>query len=90
MCVTVGVTAPNRGPVTVAGGAGQALVRVGDIAYRLGTGRPAGRVVFTARWIDGFFAPYQWHGNQLQFNDTEKSTLATELKLGQPRRLDGL
>ncbi|MBX3642233.1 MAG: hypothetical protein KF720_04090 [Rubrivivax sp.] len=91
LCVTVGVTAPNCGPVTVdLGGAGQALVRVSDIAYRLEVlADQLGVSLFHGTMqIDGFFAPYQWHGNQLQFNDTEKST-RYELKLG-PRRFDGL
>jgi hypothetical protein len=90
LCVTVGAAAANCGPVTAdIGGAGQALVRVSDIAYRLEVrADQLGVSLFHGTMqIDGFFAPYQWNGSQLQFNDTEKAT-RYELKLG-PRRFDG-
>ena len=89
LCVTVGAAAANCGPVTAdIGGAGQALVRVSDIAYRLEVhADQLGVSLFHGTMqIDGFFAPYQWSGNQLQFNDPEKAT-RYELKLG-PRRFD--
>jgi hypothetical protein len=90
LCVTVGAAAPSCGPVTAdIGAAGQALVRVSDIAYRLEvrTDQLGVSLFHGTMQIDGFFAPYQWNGNQLQFNDTEKGT-RYELKLG-PRRFDG-
>jgi hypothetical protein len=90
LCVTVGAAAANCGPVTAdIGSAGQTLVRVSDIAYRLEVyADQLGVSLFHGTMqIDGFFAPYQWNGNQLQFNDTEKAT-RYELKLG-PRRFDG-
>jgi len=90
LCVTVGATAASCGPATAdIGSAGQALVRVSDIAYRLEVrADQLGVSLFHGMvQIDGFFAPYQWNGNQLQFNDTEKAT-RYELKLG-PRRFDG-
>jgi len=90
LCVTVGAAAANCGPVTAdIGAAGQALVRVADIAYRLERyADQLGVSLFHGTMqIDGFFAPYQWNGNQLQFNDTEKAT-RYELKLG-ARRFDG-
>lgn len=90
LCVTVGAAAASCGPVTAdIGGTGQALVRVSDIAYRLEVrADQLGVSLFHGTMqIDGFFAPYQWNGSQLQFNDTEKAT-RYELKLG-PRRFDG-
>ena len=90
LCVTVGAAAASCGPVTAdIGGTGQALVRVSDIAYRLEVrADQLGVSLFHGTMqIDGFFAPYQWNGNQLQFNDTEKAT-RYELKLG-TRRFDG-
>ena len=90
LCVTVGSAPPNCGPVRAdIGPAGQALVRVSDIAYRLEIyADQLGVTLFHGTMqIDGFFAPYQWNGNQLQFNDTEKAT-RYELKLG-ARRFDG-
>jgi hypothetical protein len=90
LCVAVGAAAPSCGPVTAdIGGAGQALVRISDIAYRLEVrADQLGVSLFHGTMqIDGFFAPYQWNGSQLQFNDTEKAT-RYELKLG-PRRFDG-
>ena len=90
LCVTVGAEAASCGPVTAdIGGAGQALVRVADIAYRLEVrAEQLGVSLFHGTMqIDGFFAPYQWNGHQLQFNDTEKAT-RYELRLG-PRRFDG-
>ena len=90
LCVTVGAAAANCGPVTAdIGGAGQALVRISDIAYRLEVrADQLGVSLFHGTMqIDGFFAPYQWNGNQLQFNDTEKAT-RYELKLG-TRRFEG-
>ena len=70
------------------GGAGQALVRVSDIAYRLQVhADQLGVTLFHGTMqIDGFFAPYQWSGNNLQFSDPEKGT-RYELKLG-TRRFD--
>ncbi len=90
LCVTVGAAAASCGPVTAdIGGAGQALVRVSDIAYRLEVrADQLGVSLFHGTMqVDGFFAPYQWNGHQLQFNDAEKAT-RYELKLG-PRRFDG-
>ncbi len=86
MCVTVGDAAASCGPVTAdVGGAGQALVRVSDIAYRLEVhADQLGVTLFHGTMqIDGFFAPYRWSGNQLQFSDTEKAT-RYEMKLGTP------
>lgn len=90
LCVTVGAAAASCGPVIAnIGSAGQALVRVADIAYRLEVhADQLGVSLFHGPMqIDGFFAPFQWNGHQLQFNDTEKAT-RYELKLG-PRRFDG-
>lgn len=89
LCVAVAAAAPNCGPVTAdVGPAGQAVVRVSDIAYRLEIyGEQLGISLFHGTMqIDGFFAPYQWNGAQLEFRDTEKGT-RYELKLG-PRRFD--
>jgi len=89
MCVTVGDAQASCGAVTAdIGDAGQALVRVSDIAYRLQVhADQLGVTLFHGTMqIDGFFAPYQWSGNQLLFNDTEKGTLY-EVKLG-TRRFD--
>ena len=77
LCVTVGGAAPSCGPVRAdIGNAGQVLVRVSDIAYRLEIyADQLGVTLFHGTMqIDGFFAPYRWHANQLQFNDTEQST----------------
>ena len=66
MCVTVGGAPASCGPVTAdIGGAGQALVRVSDIAYRLQVhADQLGVTLFHGTMqIDGFFAPYQWSGN---------------------------
>jgi hypothetical protein len=89
LCVTVGQDAPSCGPVTAdIGSAGQALVRVSDIAYRLELySDQLGVTLFHGTMqIDGFFASYQWSGNQLTFNDADKAT-RYELKLG-TRRFD--
>jgi hypothetical protein len=89
MCVTIGQTAASCGPVTAdIGGAGQALVRVSDIAYRLEVhADQLGVTLFHGTMqIDGFFAPYRWSGNQLQFADPDKGT-RYEVKLGS-RRFD--
>lgn len=89
LCVAVAAAAPNCGPVTAdVGPAGQALVRVSDVAYRLQIiGDQLGISLFHGTMqIDGFFAPYQWNGTQLEFRDTEKGT-RYELKLG-ARRFD--
>jgi hypothetical protein len=89
MCVTVGDAAASCGPVTAdIGGAGQALVRVSDIAYRLEVhADQLGVTLFHGTMqIDGFFATYQWSGTQLLFSDAEKAT-RYELKLG-TRRFD--
>lgn len=89
MCVTVGAAVPSCGPVTAdIGAAGLALVRVSDIAYRLQViADQLGVTLFHgAMQIDGFFAPYQWSGQSLQFNDAEKGT-RYEVKLG-TRRFD--
>jgi hypothetical protein len=88
-CVTVAAAPADCGPVTAdVGPAGQTLVRISDIAYRLEIyGEQLGITLFHGTMqIDGFFAPYQWQGNQLQFSDTEKAT-RYELKLG-TRRFD--
>jgi hypothetical protein len=89
LCVVVGAGPAHCGPVLVnIGQAGQALVRVSDIAYRLQVqADQLGVTLFHGTMqIDGFFAPYQWSGNQLQFSDPEKGT-RYELKLG-ARRFD--
>jgi len=89
MCVAVTGTQPSCGPVTAdVGGAGQALVRVSDIAYRLQVvADQLGVTLFHGTMqIDGFFAPYQWSGNTLQFSDPDKGT-RYEMKLG-TRRFD--
>jgi hypothetical protein len=89
LCVVVGAGPAHCGPVLVnIGEAGQALVRVSDIAYRLQVqADQLGVTLFHGTMqIDGFFAPYQWSGNQLQFRDLEKGT-RYELKLG-TRRFD--
>ena len=85
----VDVRVPSCGPVTAdIGAAGLALVRVSDIAYRLQViADQLGVTLFHgAMQIDGFFAPYQWSGQSLQFNDAEKGT-RYEVKLG-TRRFD--
>ncbi len=89
LCVTVGATAASCGPATVdIGGAGQALLRVSDIAYRLEVyADQLGITLFHGSMqIDGFFGPYQWSGHQLTFSDVEKNT-RYELKVG-ARRFD--
>ena len=89
MCVTIGQAAASCGPVTAdIGGAGQALVRVSDIAYRLEVhADQLGVTLYHGTMqIDGFFAPYRWSGNQLQFADPDKGT-RYEVKLGS-RRFD--
>jgi hypothetical protein len=89
MCVTIGQAAASCGPVTAdIGGAGQALVRVSDIAYRLQVhADQLGVTLFHGTMqIDGFFAPYRWAGNHLLFSDPDKGT-RYEVKLG-PRRFD--
>jgi len=89
LCVTVNATPQQCGPVAVdVGEAGQALVRVSDIAYRLEVyGEQLGVTLFHGPMqIDGFFATYQWSATQLLFTDTEKKT-RYELKLG-TRRFD--
>ena len=90
MCVTVGDAQASCGAVTAdIGDAGQALVRVSDIAYRLEVyPTQLGVTLFHGTMqIDGFFAPYRWSGNSLQFSDPEKAT-RYEVKLG-TRRFDG-
>ena len=62
LCVAVAAAAPNCGPVTAdVGPAGQAVVRVSDIAYRLEVlADQLGVSLFHGTMqIDGFFAPYQ-------------------------------
>jgi len=89
MCVSVGTAPAQCGPVTAAiGGAGQALVRISDIAYRLQVhADQLGVTLYHGTMqIDGFFARYQWSGNNLLFIDTDKAT-RYELKLG-TRRFD--
>jgi hypothetical protein len=89
MCVAVAAAPPSCGPVLAdVGPAGQTLVRVSDIAYRLESyGDQLGVSLFHGTMqIDGFFAPYRWSGPQLEFRDLEKGT-RYELKLG-PRRFD--
>lgn len=89
LCVVVGADNANCGAVTAdIGGAGIAVVRISDIVYRLQVfGDRLGVSLFHGPMqIDGFFAPYQWQGSALQFNDAEKNT-RYELKLG-PRRFD--
>jgi hypothetical protein len=89
MCVTVAAQAPNCGPVRVdIGDGGLALIRFADIAYRLRIqADQLGVSLFHGTMqIDGFFAPYRWSGQNLQFADPEKRT-RYELKLG-TRRFD--
>jgi hypothetical protein len=89
LCVAVAAAPPQCGPVAVdLGDAGQALVRVSDIAYRLEVyGERLGVTLFHGTMqIDGFFAQYQWSGSQLLFVDPDKST-RYELRLG-ARRFD--
>jgi hypothetical protein len=90
MCVTVGSAPASCGPVTadIGNGGTAALLRVSDIAYRLEViADQLGVTLFHGTMqIDGFFAPYQWLGNTLQFNDPEKAT-RYEMKLG-TRRFD--
>jgi hypothetical protein len=89
MCVTVGAAPASCGPVTAdVGPDGQTLVRVSDIAYRLEIyGDKLGITLFHGTMqIDGYFAPYRWSGQTLQFEDTEKAT-RHEVKLG-TRRFD--
>jgi hypothetical protein len=89
MCVTVAGQAPNCGPVRIdIGVGGLALVRVADIAYRLQVyADQLGVSLFHGTMqIDGFFAPYRWSSQNLQFADPEKGT-RYELKLG-TRRFD--
>lgn len=90
MCVTTGGAPASCGPVTAdIGGAGQALVRVSDIAYRLQVHADLlGVTLFHGTMqIDGFFATYRWSGSTLLFNDPDKGT-RYEVKLG-TRRFDG-
>jgi hypothetical protein len=90
LCVTIGEAQASCGPVTAdIGGAGQALVRVSDIAYRLQVhADQLGVTLFHGTMqIDGFFAPYRWAGNLLLFSDPDKGT-RYEVKLG-TRRFDG-
>jgi hypothetical protein len=90
MCVTTGNAQASCGPVTAdIGDAGQALVRVSDIAYRLQVHADhLGVTLFHGTMqIDGFFATYRWSGNTLQFSDPDKGT-RYEVKLG-TRRFDG-
>jgi hypothetical protein len=89
LCVGVGASPANCGPVTVGvGEGGQVLVRVSDIAYRLQVyADQLGVTLFHGTMqIDGFFAPYRWSGNSLAFSDTEKAT-RYELSIG-TRRFD--
>jgi hypothetical protein len=89
LCVTVNTAPAQCGAVTVdVGEAGQALVRISDIAYRLQVyGEQLGVTLFHGTMqIDGFFAQYQWSGSQLLFVDPEKKT-RYELKVG-TRRFD--
>ncbi|HMO47690.1 MAG TPA: hypothetical protein PKB14_16885 [Rubrivivax sp.] len=89
LCVSVGAAPADCGPVSAdIGGAGQALVRVSDIAYRLErSGEQLGVSLFHGTMqVDGFFAPYQWSGQRLQFSDPDKPT-RYELTLG-TRRFD--
>jgi hypothetical protein len=89
ICVGVGTAPISCGPVTAeVGNAGQTLVRVSDIAYRLQVhADQLGVTLYHGTMqIDGFFARYQWNGNKLLFIDPEKAT-RYELKLG-TRRFD--
>jgi hypothetical protein len=89
LCVSVGEAAANCGPASAnVGAAGQVLLRVSDIAYRLEVyAEQLGVTLFHGNMqIDGFFAPYRWSTNLLQFSDTEKAT-RYEMKLGS-RRFD--
>jgi hypothetical protein len=89
MCVGVGAAPLSCGPVTAqVGSAGQTLVRINDIAYRLQVHADQLGVTLMhgTMQIDGFFARYQWQGSNLRFIDPEKAT-RYELKLG-TRRFD--
>lgn len=90
LCVTTSDAQASCGPVTAdIGAAGQALVHVSDIAYRLQVhADQLGVTLFHGTMqIDGFFAPYRWAGNVLLFSDPDKGT-RYEVKLG-TRRFDG-
>jgi hypothetical protein len=89
LCVSVGTAAATCGPVSVdIGEAGQVLMRISDIAYRLEIyADQLGVTLFHGTMqIDGFFAPFHWSGSQLQFRDLDKGT-RYELKVG-TRRFD--
>jgi len=78
MCVATGSAAANCGAVQVLlrrlGQAERMQVRVADIVYHLEL--HAGELDLTlmhgTMQIDGFSAPYAWHGRTLEFSDPDK------------------
>jgi len=82
-CVSVGEAAADCGPAQVYVLRQRRLnVRIADIVYRLQLNSSQVDVVLMhgTMQIDGFFAPYEWVGQSLQFLDLEKRT-RYELKL---------
>jgi hypothetical protein len=76
-CVAVGEAAADCGPAQVDVLRQRRLnVRIADIVYRLQLNSSQVDVVLMhgTMQIDGFFAPYEWVGNSLQFLDLEKGT----------------
>ncbi|MGD9833768.1 MAG: hypothetical protein AB7U92_13560 [Piscinibacter sp.] len=76
-CVAVGQASADCGPAQVDVLRQQRVnVRIADIVYRLKLHSSQVDVVLMhgTMQIDGFFAPYEWVGNSLQFLDLEKRT----------------
>jgi hypothetical protein len=76
-CVTVGDAAADCGPARVDVLRQQRLiVSISDIVYRLKLNSSQVDVVLMhgTMQIDGFFAPYEWVGQSLQFLDIDKRT----------------
>ena len=76
-CVAVGDAAADCGPAQVEVLRQRRLnVRIADIVYRLRLKSSQVDVVLMhgSMQIDGFFAPYEWAGNTLQFLDLDKRT----------------
>jgi hypothetical protein len=87
LCVSLGVAAPDCGPVDAQVLRGRrVLVRVSDIVYHLQLHSSQAEVVLThgAMQIDGFVANYEWSGTTLEFVDADKRT-RYELRLGAAR-----
>ena len=89
LCVTLGSTAPNCGPVDAQVLSGsRVLVRASDIVWRLKLNSSQADVVLMhgAMQIDGFVANYEWApGPALEFVDADKRT-RYELRLSAPAR----